>query len=647
MASEDDDSESDQVYRRRVQFGDSFASPCRAIHRDIERSPMEEGDRSDLLNGLGAFYDAASSILSDINGQAKYDTGTVLANIRQLRIGWDAYKVDLLQALKSPYRTNYIDYCHKEILKLTISILNLLYHPPVTPQYVDLVPKLSQELATSFSEVMRVFKDLFVELLHNEKLPLELIEGARTPLRVLRSELPKKYRVFFLVEGKDKPTDAMKKMVEYIDRVLKTTQHLATRPDGVASVPDAVRKIDSALTSVEKFVLANSESETFEDESQILENLKTMFDATSTTGKSIARFSALSDSMSGVTGITSFLDGASNLSCFRDKQRLQAPWFKEPMFSAMDEARGRLIEYAAMEAARYADTLPIEQKLSRAVDAYGERDVLVQQIARLKERRAVTVKRHSDLVAKLERLNNLVKSGKSRKPTLENARALIQSQREELTLEKRQLEEADSEQKRTGSASLDVELQILQKVYEDHENLLKKLAEDKLEIKRLKLVIEKQQEEIDEKQRLYDDLAQKVDEISKRVDRQKERINKRYGKIEWLKGEMDRLKWENDNMAASEERQRQRIIGKISAVNDELDRLVTTEQKEIYALEDLKRQHEMIVTEVIPDLQYQIEKRSEELRYQTAQAIKQQPEASHLMMEAMIAHLRKQLGQSQ
>ena len=629
-------------FQKRVEYGDNFAGPCRSIHHDLERSPMEDGDRADLLNGLAAFYDAAASILSDINSPDQFNPVSILGNIRQLRLGWDSYKVDLLQALKSPYRTNYIDYCHKEILKLSISILNLLYHPPVTPRYVDLVPKLSQEIASSFASIMGFFKDLFMELLQNESLPTSLIEKARTPLRILRSELPKKYRVFFLVEGKDKPTDAMKKMVEYIDRVLKKTQHLATRQDGVPAAPQSVNRIDAALASLEKFVSQTTESDEFDSESKIREKLQDMFDTTSITGKSVARFSALSESMSGVTGVTSFLDGASNLPCFRDKQRLQAPWFKEPLFGAMDEARARLLEYAAMEAARYAGTAPVEQKLSRAIDAYGERDVLVQQIARLKDRTAATLKRHESRVARLERLKETLKKAKTQNPA-----EVVKRQRQDLEIERRELNEADGEQKATGSALLDVELQILQKVYEDHENLMKKIAEDKAEIKRLKLVIEKQEEEYEEKQQLYDDLARKVDAITQKVEKQKERIKKRHGKIAWLKNEIERLKWENDNMTANEERQRQRILGKIETVNQELDQLVMTEHKELHTLEELKRRHENLLNETIPNLQYQIEKRGDELRYQTQQAMMQKPVTTQLMMEAMVVRLRNQLAQEE
>lgn len=631
----------------KPHYDDKFAAPCRAIHKDITKTPMDETDRDDLINGLEAFYEAVQYILNDINAEQEKDQNEIMINIIQLKDGWMSYKHDLLSALKSPYRTNYIDYCHRELFKLAVQILNLLYHPPVTPLYADLMPKLSESLAREYSSVMDLFKTLFLDLMANEAIKHDLIDKARMPLRILRSELPKKYKIFFLVEGKDKPTSRMNDFVKYIDRILKKTQHLATRPDTATNVPREIQQIDYALESLQKFVMDTDEDITVETESQIRGNLLHLFDTTSVTGKSIARFSSvLSEGMSFATGITSFLDGTSTIAgMIRDKARLQAEWFKPPFFSALDELKGTLMEYASMITARYSDSVPIEQmKLSRFVDAYGEKDVLVQQIKSGKSRREMTLNRHTDRCDRLEKLRKVVESID---PANTNSMYLVQqidSACEHLVIEMRELEAVNHTQKSQGSAAQDEELAIVQKVYDDHEKLLLQMSEDRAEIQRLRKRIEKQQEEIIQKQTEYDELARKMNDRTEKIEKQKERIRKRYGKIEWIRSEVNRLKWENDNMAAREEKERVKVEAKIAKVNDEIEDLRMPESNEPMILKELEHQHQDLIDKVIPNLQYQIERRGNEYQYYALQAVKMREEAELLKRKATALRLKECLA---
>ena len=86
---------------------------------------------------------------------------------------------------------------------------------------------------------------------------------------------------------------------------------------------------------------------------------------------------------------------------------------------------------------------------------------------------------------------------------------------------------------------------------------------------------------------------------------------------------------------------------KIEATNEETDDLVKQEKREQNIRNELKEKFHDLSENVVPDLEYQIQKRSEELRYQTMMSTEQQKTTNSLMMEAMACRLKEQLAQMQ
>ncbi|OHT05486.1 hypothetical protein TRFO_26755 [Tritrichomonas foetus] len=640
-------------------FGDPFKQPCIQIDKLIDTSPMDETDRSDLKNGLISFYEAIQLLLKDLeNNKDEKECKITSVNFVELTNGWHAYKTDLVASLKSPRRTDFINYVHTELLKIGMRVDNLLDHPPITPQYRIQGPKLSEQIITQTNDILKNFRKLFDHLLTDETVDINIIDSARNPLRKFRQELLTKYQIFFLTESKDKPNEHHSQFMKYIDRILKKTQHFSVSHND--SIPAPIQSIDRSIIHLQKIV-AKGDSQwkplkldfTTESASFIRSALKMQFDATSSaTGLSIMRFSCrVSEALSQVTGLNNFVDAQSTVSSMRDKVRLKAPWFKEPMFSAMDGMITRNIERAAMIAARYTeDNIEKEKDF---VDSYGERDVIIQQIKNAEIRTSQTNERHLQQKQKLESLKSKINSipGPEIRFHSENdVIKLIQKLSkhlsnwiDDLNNEKAELLKNDANQKTLGSIQFDEEIAITQSIYEEHEKIMKQIKDYKKEIAILKLENEEIEKENYEKQGKCNDLSEKVDIIAEKVSRFKNKFIKKNKKIEWLNAEIERLKFENGNMVEIEEKNKQKYETKIEEVNEEIHKLSKQSHRLPKVLQETVREKETLENETIPDLEYQIERRAEICQYQTHQAILQKNSLNLLKLQALDKELKEHL----
>lgn len=667
---------------KRDSFGDPFQIPCRQVDKIIDSSPMDEGDRSDLKNGLISFYEAIKLLLNDIIKKAKTDIDdqTSSVNFFQLIQGWNSYKMDLINSLKSPKRTDYINYVHNELLKIGITVDRLLDHPPITPQFRVHGPKLTELMATQTTNVLTMYRKLFDHLLTEDQVKIEFIDSARNPLRKFRQELLKKYQIFFLTDNKDNPNELYSNFLKYFDRVLKKTQHFSVSHNDEVPIP--IQQIDKSLTQLQQ-IIENGDSEntnktktplnlefSTDSASYIRNNLQMQFDTTSSaTGLSIYNFNLqVSETYSQVTGLDSFFknnniggDQRSFVTSMRDKARLNAKWYRMPLFEALDATIKKLDERAAMIAARFTED-QIEKKGDLS-DVYGEREEIEKQIDNSLKRTDQTKKRH---LKQEEKLNSLKKSidemmddflpnsnMKSDSPLnlqklkfdftteksvishLEKLRAYIKKRKSELTNEKSELLKDDVFQKTTGSQMFDDEIAITQAIIKQHEKILQLTKE--LKIDNLRLKGENEQIENDNfvKQGQCNDISEKIDILDEKIIKFKKKFSKKNTKIEWLSAEVKRLEFENEHMSEIEQKNKEKFEMKISEVNEETKKLTKLSHRLPQILQESKNRKEEMEKIKIPDLNYKVEKLAGILRFQTKQAMVEKQKIKNLQIHAL------------
>lgn len=663
---------------KKDTIGDPFQIPCRQVDKIIDSSPMDENDRSDLKNGLMSFYEAIKLLLNDINTNSNGQITSV--NFAQLIQGWNSYKTDLINSLKSPKRTDYITYVHNELLKIGITVDRLLDHPPITPQFRVHGPKLIELLATQTTNVLTNFRKLFDELLTEDQISIESIDNSRNPLRKFRQELLKKYQIFFLTDNKDNPNDLYANFLKYFDRVLKKTQHFSVSHSDEIPIP--IQQIDKSLDKIQKVVENNDMSDenktktplnfdfTTDSASYIRNNLQQQFDATSSaTGLSIYNFNLqVSEVCSQVTGLDSFFkksniggDQRSFVTSMRDKARLNAKWYKMPLFEALDATIKKLDERAAMIAARFTED-QIEKK-GELDDVYGEKDEIEKQIANSMKRTNQTKERHSKQENKLNSLmksidammNDFLPNSKLTHDTplnlqklkfdfsteksvishLEKLRTYIKKRKNELTQEKSELIEDDIIQKTTGSAMFDEETAITQAIIKQHEEILWLTKELKIDNLRLKAENEQIENENFVKQGQCNDISEKIDILNEKIIKLKRKFEKKNTKIEWLSAEIQRLQFENEHMNEIEQKNKERFEEKIMEVIDETKKLTKLAHRLPQILLESKNKNNEMEKVAIPELSYKLEKLAGIVRFQTRQALIDKQKTKNLQIHAL------------
>lgn len=627
----------------------TFLISLKAIKNGIRQSPIEENDRADLIKGVQMFFDAEQQLLTNYkdiragrtNDLTEDDLGL---SFLELRRGWDAYKIDLTNTVKSPYRTEYINYCHAELLKIGTIINELVTKPPVTPHFIEHGLELIESILKDIIYVLKSFKQFFIFLLDIKNFNIDMVDKTRNPLRIFRSNLTNKYAPFFLVEGKDKPTETMNQLLKYIDRILKKTQHIATKPNDTGIFEESINEIDAQMDKLQKKM--NTDNISLSGSASILSSrLDSISEFTSVVAPS--EFDGVS---SYATGMTSFYENASTVSGMRDRKRLLAPWFQKPLFKVMDEMITRMTEHASITAARNNNKQIYTDAVKHFIeDAYGERDVLNQQIENAKFRISKTEKRHNHLS---NRYQILLENMKKIDPVPEignGTKEITQSMSGFLDLlvewvkdaenEKKYFAEADVSQKSSGSAAFDVELKIYQDILDEHERAMEILAKLKKDIKKTRMKIDKVQEKITEQQKENFEISQVIKNLEEENEKKKARIKKRVGKIEFLKGEIFKLKAENESMTAIELDFKRQTEEKIAELDEEIRKLRKKCHKKKPHLIELKEKHNQLQNISIPDLDYSISKRSEELKFQMSVSIKQKQLNDTLMMKAMAKQL--------
>jgi hypothetical protein len=472
---------------------------------------------------------------------------------------------------------------------------------------------------------MDCYRALFESLLTAEAVDITLIEKARLPLRIIRSELSKKYKVFFLAEGRDKPTEVMETLQKYIDRILKKTEHLSTRQETSSVLISPLRKIDSALEQLGRRMNGDADA-----------SFQSALSEISLSASFIGRISDATSSQ--------FLDSASTMSSISRAPKMQVPWFNAPLFADYNFDRNRLHEYSTMIEARYREALKIdESKGGGIVDAYGEKDVLTQQIATDKERVRSTEARLTGRSTALTELKAFVASLETDGFDTRDGAQLFARLLADLDKENNELLEAERLQKQEGSRLISEELDRLQNLQEKHERLLRQIAADRLRLRGVdaeEAAMIKQNRDL---QADTDTLAGQIEELVGAIAERKERIVRNNRKIEKVNMEIEKFKWEVENMAASEERHRQKIELKIADVEDETAELDRVRIQAAAELEELKRRQHELEEEIIPELEYQIDKWSSELGFQVQQSARWKDTVDTLIVGAMSSHLRASL----
>lgn len=620
---------------------DQFGAPGKTIRQEIERAIIDDSEKAKMKDDFDAFYEAAKSVLDDLNSGAVGYHDEFMGTMRDLSETWQQYREVVVSTLRCTHFTGFIDYCHNELIKIGGVIQNLLYHPPVTHGYLEFIPKLSEKLALSFSKVILGYKTLFVELLQATSADIKVIDEARTPLRILRGELSDKYQCFFFVDNQNTPTPVMVKLVSYIDRILKKTQHLVTRPDGTDKVEIAATQIDEALIRLQKHVEADMEGASIgETDSVIMGSLSRFLETESVTGRSVARFSeACSDTRSVATRLTVFLDGQSMRSKTRDQERVRAPWFKEPFFSAMDEVRGRLIEYATMQAARYSSEIDMEQQKLRGEDVYGEMDVLKEQIKNTREKIEVSEQRVASTRRRLNALEEEINGIVPAETTESDLIARLHAGIEAVADEEKELQVIDEEQRVRGNAALEHELDILSKLIGKGERVSKHVSSLVKEIATVKRSIRENERDIEEQGIVQDQLALAVADMMDESSWRRARLKKRAARIEWVRHRVDRLTWKNDHMAENEERHKNRILVAINDICKKTEMAEKAKQEEDDMLKQLLKQCDELEKKVIPQLEHDISRRATELKFHRDMGAKQKDQTTSLMRQAMWSRL--------
>lgn len=665
---------------KRNSFGDPFQMPCRQVDKIIDSSPMEETDRSELKNGLLSFYEALKLLLNDIeNAKTQTEDQESTVNFIQLMQGWNAYKTDLINSLKSPKRTDYINFVHNELLKIAVSVDRLLDHPPITPEFRVHGPKLTELLSTQTTNILKMFRKLFDHLLADDQIKIEIIDAARNPLRKLRQELKTKYKFFFL-EDKDKPNELYSIFLKYFDRVLKKTQHFSVSHSDEIPIP--IQQIDKSLTQLQQLIAnpglqdGNDPKAPFnldftnDSASYIRNNLQMQFDATSSaTGLSIYNFNLhVSDGYSQVTGLENFLknnvsyagdDQRSIVTSMRDKARLTAKWYKMPLFETLDLTIKKLDERAAMIAARFTEDNIDKQ--SDFDDLYGEKEELEKQIENAlkwtdqsKERLSKQKQKLSSLQRSIDEmlkdffpnlktssntpLNNFKIDFSNENDVIyqfQKLKSYISKRMNELTVEKEELIEADIIQKTTGSSMFDDEIAITQSIIKQHELMLQQIKELRIENLRIKAENEEIEKENFEKQGQCNDISEKIDILDAKITKLKTKFLKRNKKIEWLSGEVKRLKFENEHMNEIEQKNKEKFEAKIAEINEETKKLTKLSYRLPQVLQDSINKNTEMENAVIPDLSYKIEKLAGILKYQTRQAMIIKQKTKNLQIHAL------------
>jgi archaellum component FlaC len=609
----------------KVLYPDEFSSLCDVLRGAIERAMSDPEQRTAFLDTLSSFYVLIQQLIREIN--SKSSSQNLDSLFQEICKQWQPFRLDISSSLINPYRISFINYCHTELCKIADGILHLLYHPPVTPQYADQMPKLSYSIAVQFIEIMDRYRQLFESLLGHDAIDHSLIDEARTPLRIIRSELTKKYKVFFLVDSKDKATEVLERIQRYIDRILKKTEHLSTAHESSTGLILPLKRIDAALDRIGKRIGRESE-------------ISSVYTAFSEVASSYSHFARLSDAMSSATGLTHYLDSASTISALSRNSRVRSPWFSPPFFKDYCHIRNRLHEYSAILEARYRDTLDIaEAKDGGIIDAYGERDVLEQQIATDEERVQAASERVNTRKIQLEALTKTLNRIERSSSKIQNSRSLFDEILGGLDTEKEQLTLADTHQKSLGSRVVDEELARLQKILEDHEKLLKEMAQDRATLRELEGTETAKQQQIGDLQADTDKLAHQIEDLLGVIEGRKGHIMRNNRKIEQVNMEIEKLKWEVENIAASEERHRQKIELKIADVEDETAELEAIRAKSAAELDALKERHRALEEDIIPELQYQIEKRSVEHRFQVIQSARWKDSMETLVLGAIASQL--------
>ena len=116
---------------------------------------------------------------------------------------------------------------------------------------------------------------------------------------------------------------------------------------------------------------------------------------------------------------------------------------------------------------------------------------------------------------------------------------------------------------------------------------------------------------------------------------------KRNKKIQWLSGEVNKLSFENEHMTEIELKNKEKFELKISELNDEIRKLTKISHRLPQLLNDAIEKKNDMEENIIPDLNYKIEKLASILKYQTRKALLDKQKTKNLQIHALDAEFSK------
>jgi DNA repair exonuclease SbcCD ATPase subunit len=444
-------------------------------------------------------------------------------------------------------------------------------------------------------------------------MDMALINESGELLKKLREEMTEHYKEFFLPTAKDEPSRDLQEFDKYICRVLKVTNHLVKSDPDYAPLLTALREIDVKLgtrDAHENTVLAFAER-------YCVVGL----------GKKVSQ---------------KFVDSLLTSGGMRYRSRFVIPWYKAPVFLAYDILVKEIREYSEMVHARYELEMDInEEKAQRRPDAYGEKDVLEQQIAGAKARLAAAQHWQASRVESIRKLTDFIQNAAKQKDTLE----LFKSAKQFALEEKRELELTAIEHENEKQLAVEAERELTRQICANIARLEQEVEGLVQQILELQATCTLRRKEVEKKAGECNEVARRVEALEAKVAAKQAQIDENQKECERVKQETDRLNLNIQGMAAAEARVRMRIQMEIAAVEEQIEEFDAVQKREEQTLEGLRRRKKELEVAVLPDLEYEIEKGAEELEFQRTFAWKQKALVEMGTLGVISTGLREVVGE--
>jgi hypothetical protein len=477
-----------------------------------------------------------------------------------------------------------VDYSHHELVKLGLRTLEILLRPPVTRQYGHQMPRLSADLARHYLRITCAYEALYQHLLESEEFDPALVAHAAEILNTLRAELTDHYKEFFLPTARDTPSQDLREFDKYICRILKVTNHLGKSHPDHAPLLTAIRAIDDATgvnSSTQAVLLAFAER-------YCIVGL----------GKKVSQ---------------KFINSLITRGGAKYRSRFVIPWYRPPLFLAYDILVTELREYMEMVHARYETGLEVtDGKAPRRADAYGEVDVLKQQIAGARSRLAAATARQE---ARVAGVNALADFTKSLRQESDPANAFRQA-RDFVDRERMELEAVIRAQETEKQLTIEAERTITKEIMDEIARVELEIEELVQRILTLQATCEIRRVEIDEKTRESAAVAARCRALREKATAKQARMEKAQRECESLKEETDQLNLKIQGMAAEEAKVRMRMEMEIAIQEEQIAELEETEKRERAVLDELVARQGELEEVIVPELEYQVSKRADEIRFQ-------------------------------